>query len=103
MEYDSACRLSLVDLASGQRRYGYDAAGRLASLAATQGSSLAYTYDGSLLTGMTWNGARILLPHSYIPPTYRGLGRLSRRELRGWIPRRERGFGHCRTIQRFRL
>ena len=55
-QYDTAGRLRLVDLASGDLRYGYDAAGRLTSLS-TPAMSLTYAYDGGLPTGTTWSGA----------------------------------------------
>jgi RHS repeat-associated protein len=55
--YDSAGRLSTVDLATGQINTTYDAAtGNLKSMTAPGGISMSYTYDGSLLTGETWTG-----------------------------------------------
>jgi YD repeat-containing protein len=56
-QYDSAGRLSLVDLATGQRTYGYDLAGRLISLGTSQSIALAYAHDGGLPIATTWSGA----------------------------------------------
>ena len=56
IQYDSAGRTSLVDIAVGDTLYGYDTGGRLATLNRDQGATLAYAYDGGLLTGMTWSG-----------------------------------------------
>jgi RHS repeat-associated protein len=55
-QYDTAGRLSLLGLVSGDRSYSYDAAGRLASLTAPL-LSMTYTYDGALSTGSVWSGA----------------------------------------------
>jgi RHS repeat-associated protein len=55
-QYDSAGRLQLVDLTSGQRTYGYDSANRLTSIGTTQTVALTYAYDGVLLTDTTWSG-----------------------------------------------
>ncbi|MEO8133023.1 MAG: RHS repeat-associated core domain-containing protein [Betaproteobacteria bacterium] len=57
LQYDSAGRPSLLDVAVGDTQYGYDAAGRLASLNRDQGAALAFAYDGGLPTGITWSGA----------------------------------------------
>jgi RHS repeat-associated protein len=55
--YDSAGRLSTLTLPTGQLSNTYDpATGNVASVSAPGGISLAYTYDGSLLTGTTWSG-----------------------------------------------
>jgi RHS repeat-associated protein len=54
--YDSAGRVSQVDLASDDRSYGYDAAGRL-SILSTPTIALTYAYDGELPTVTTWSGA----------------------------------------------
>ncbi len=51
------CHLKAVDLGARQRTYTYDAAGRVITLGASQGISLAYAYDGGISTGMTWSGA----------------------------------------------
>ncbi len=56
-QQDDAGRLSLVDIASGDRSYNYDAAGRLSTLGRDQGIALTYAYDGGLPTGTTWSGA----------------------------------------------
>ena len=58
-QYDSSGRLGQVDLATGQRTYGYDAAGRPNTLGATGTTAsiaLSYAYDGELPTGTTWSG-----------------------------------------------
>lgn len=56
-EYDTAGRLSLIDMAVGDTRYGYDGAGRLVTLNRDQGANLSFAYDGDLLLGTTWSGA----------------------------------------------
>ncbi len=53
---DDTCRLNRVDSGSFQRTYGYDAVGRLISLGSSQGISLAYDYEGGILTSATWSG-----------------------------------------------
>jgi RHS repeat-associated protein len=55
-QYDSAGRLSVIDLVSGDLSYAYDAAGRLSTLG-TPAVSLAYAYDGGLPTSESWSGA----------------------------------------------
>jgi RHS repeat-associated protein len=56
LDYDTAGRVAKLSTAGTILNYGYDGAGRLASVANSNGSSLAYTYDGSLLTSQTWTG-----------------------------------------------
>lgn len=56
--YDTAGRLSTVDMTRGQTTYAYNGTtGKLATITAPDGGALAYTYDGSLLTGVDWTGA----------------------------------------------
>jgi RHS repeat-associated protein len=50
------CRLTGVDLGTRQRTYSYDTVGRLSSLGSSQGISLAYAYQGAILSGATWSG-----------------------------------------------
>ncbi len=57
LQYDAAGRPSVVNIASGGIQYGYDAAGRLATVDRDQGVNLAYAYDGGLPTGVAWSGA----------------------------------------------
>jgi RHS repeat-associated protein len=55
--YDSAGRLATLTLPTGQITYGYDATtGNLNQVATSEGATLAFTYDGSLLTGQSWTG-----------------------------------------------
>jgi RHS repeat-associated protein len=55
--YDSAGRLSTLTTPTGQYTYAYHATtGNLSSINAPGGSTLAYSYDGSLATGTTWSG-----------------------------------------------
>ncbi|NJD69194.1 MAG: RHS repeat-associated core domain-containing protein, partial [candidate division NC10 bacterium] len=55
--YDTAGRLSTTAFSRGQVTDSYNATtGNISSVSAPDGISLAYTYDGSLLTGMTWSG-----------------------------------------------
>jgi RHS repeat-associated protein len=55
-QYDTAGRLSLMGLVSGDRGYSYDAANRVTSLT-TPPLSMTYTYDGALPTASAWTGA----------------------------------------------
>jgi RHS repeat-associated protein len=57
LQYDSAGRLSQLDLSASQRNYGYNAAGVLTSVSTSQAVGLDYAYDGRLLTSTTWTGA----------------------------------------------
>jgi RHS repeat-associated protein len=57
LQYDTGGRLDLVDLVSGGTRFGYDGAGRLATLDRDQGADLGFTHDGVLPVDMTWSGA----------------------------------------------
>ena len=54
--YDAAGRLGTLTIARGAYQYGYDTTGRLSTIAAPDGGGLAYSYDGSLLTGADWSG-----------------------------------------------
>jgi RHS repeat-associated protein len=56
LDYDTAGRIAKVITSSPTLDYGYDAAGRLASVTNSNGPSLSYAYDGSLLTRQTWTG-----------------------------------------------
>jgi RHS repeat-associated protein len=56
--YDSAGRLSTLTIPSGVYTSAYSpSTSKLASIAAPGGVNLAFTYDGALLTGNTWNGS----------------------------------------------
>ncbi len=55
--YDAAGRVDAVTIPGRQLTFGYDSSsGLLASLATSDGISLARTYDGALLTSETWAG-----------------------------------------------
>jgi RHS repeat-associated protein len=54
--YDGAGRLSALQTSAAAYTYGYDSAGRLATVSNPAGSSLGYSYDGSLLTQQQWSG-----------------------------------------------
>ena len=55
--YDTAGRLSTLTVPSGQYAYSYSAStGNLSGINAPGSNTLAYTYDGSLLTRTTWSG-----------------------------------------------
>lgn len=57
LAYDNAGRLSTLTLPSGQISYGYDATtGKLTGITAPDGGTLAYTYNGALLTQTAWGG-----------------------------------------------
>ncbi len=57
LDYDSAGRVSTQTIARGQSLYAYDTTtGKLQTITAPDGGALAYSYDGSLLTGVTWTG-----------------------------------------------
>src|SRR5439155_7492688 len=56
--YNSAGRLSALNLPGRQLTYGYGAiTGNLTSIIDSAGSSLAFTYDGSLPKSTTWSGS----------------------------------------------
>ena len=58
VSYDTAGRISSLDIARGSLGYSYDAAtSQLTAITAPGGLELSYNYDGSLLTGVTWSGA----------------------------------------------
>jgi RHS repeat-associated protein len=54
--YDAAGRLSTLSIPAGQYGYSYNAAGKLSSVTAPGGIDLDYSYNGSLLAGVTWSG-----------------------------------------------
>jgi YD repeat-containing protein len=55
LSYDAAGRLQTLSIPRGDYGYGYDATtGQLTGVTAPGGGALAYSYDGSLLTGTTW-------------------------------------------------
>jgi RHS repeat-associated protein len=59
--YDSAGRIVTRSLAAGgvtvgTDTFGYDATGHLSAMAAANGVTLGYSYDGALMTGRTWSG-----------------------------------------------
>jgi len=55
--YDSAGRLTTTTVSRGQVLTTYNATtGNVSGLTAPAGIGLAYSYDGSLLTGTTWSG-----------------------------------------------
>jgi RHS repeat-associated protein len=54
--YDAAGRLSTLTIPAGQYGYSYNAAGKLSGITAPGGIGLSYSYNGSLLTGVTWSG-----------------------------------------------
>jgi YD repeat-containing protein len=57
LNYDSAGRLSTLNIPGGQYSYNYSATtGNVTGITATGGGTLAFSYDGSLLTGTTWAG-----------------------------------------------
>ena len=56
-DYDSAGRLSALNLPGRQLTYGYSTTtGNVTSITDSTGSSLSYTYDGSLPKSTTWSG-----------------------------------------------
>lgn len=60
--YDGAGKLDLINTPEGSIDYNYFAVsdstpGRLASIVHPSGVSVAYTYDGALLSSATWSGA----------------------------------------------
>ncbi len=55
--YDAAGRLATIAVVRGTYTNTYDAAGRLASITAPDGGTVSYTYDGDLLLTTTWTGA----------------------------------------------
>jgi len=58
INYDGAGRIASQSIERGSYSLGYDATtGNLQSIGAPGGIGLAYTYDGSLLTGATWTGS----------------------------------------------
>ncbi len=57
LAYDAAGRLSTLTIPGGQYTYGYSATtGNLTGITAPSSNTLAYTFDGSLLTRTTWSG-----------------------------------------------
>lgn len=57
LAYDTAGRLETLAVPEGVFTYGYDATtGNLSRIAAPDGGTLDFSYDGSLLTGAAWAG-----------------------------------------------
>lgn len=57
LNYDGAGRVAAQVIGRGSYGYGYNTTtGNLSSISSPGGVGLAYTYDGSLLTGTTWTG-----------------------------------------------
>ncbi len=57
MSYDNGGRINTAGLPGSQLTYTYNAAtGKRATIATSSGETLAYTYDGSLLTSEVWSG-----------------------------------------------
>jgi RHS repeat-associated protein len=56
LAYDSAGRPGTNTLAEDSIRFAYDSSGRLASLTATSGLTIAIGYNGSLVTTQRWTG-----------------------------------------------
>ena len=55
--YDTMGRLVTVSMPEGEIGYVYDGtSGNLIDIIAVDGGALSYTYDGSLLTGVRWQG-----------------------------------------------
>jgi RHS repeat-associated protein len=55
--YDAAGRPSALTIPTGQYAYAYNATtGNLTNITAPGANTLAYSYDGALLTGTTWGG-----------------------------------------------
>jgi RHS repeat-associated protein len=54
--YDTARRLLTLTAPTLTDTFGYDGLGHLASIAASTGESLAFSYDGPLLTSQQWSG-----------------------------------------------
>ncbi|MBK8536383.1 MAG: hypothetical protein IPL59_15400, partial [Candidatus Competibacteraceae bacterium] len=54
--YDPAGRLDTLTLPAGIYDYGYNAASQLTGITAPGNVTLAYSYNQSLLTGVTWSG-----------------------------------------------
>lgn len=58
LDYDTAGRLSTLTIPDGVFTYGYQAAtGHLNQIIAPDGGTLSFSYDGSLLTGVTQTGS----------------------------------------------
>ena len=54
--YDTAGRVQSLIAPALVNTFGYDGVGRVASISSSSGESLAYSYDGSLLTAQQWSG-----------------------------------------------
>jgi RHS repeat-associated protein len=54
--YDSTGRLQILTAPTLADTFGYDDVGNLASIATSTGESLAFSYDGALLTNQQWSG-----------------------------------------------
>lgn len=56
--YDTAGRLATLTAPNGVYGYAWSSStGALSSIAAPDGGALSFTYDGPLVTGVTWSGA----------------------------------------------
>jgi RHS repeat-associated protein len=56
LRYDTGGRLTEISTPEGTYKYTYGSGTNLASASSPDGNGIAYTFDGSLLTGMTWTG-----------------------------------------------
>jgi YD repeat-containing protein len=57
VDYDTGGRVSTLTEPRGQTSFAYHpTTGKLTGITAPDGGTLAYAYDGSLLTGVTWAG-----------------------------------------------
>jgi RHS repeat-associated protein len=58
LTYDSGGKVSSQTIQRGTTSYAYDAlTGNITTITAPDGGILSHTYDGSLVTGVTWQGA----------------------------------------------
>jgi YD repeat-containing protein len=58
VDYDTGGRVSTLTEPRGQTNFTYHpTTGKLTGITAPDGGTLAYSYDGSLLTGVSWAGA----------------------------------------------
>lgn len=78
--YDSAGRLATIDVARGRVTRTYNSVtGLLATLTAPDGGMLSFTYDGQLLTGTAWTGTVT----GNVTRTYNNDFRLASRRVNG--------------------
>jgi RHS repeat-associated protein len=78
--YDTAGRLAATTIARGQYSYGYNASGQLATAASPDTVTLAYGYNGPLISSIQWGGEA---PSIAIGFTYDNNLRLSGETLAG--------------------